>query len=747
MFLKSPVLILFILVALCWSMPAFASELGKRGDLSGSDRLGNIKIGEIEFKNAKVRDAVRVISELTGVNIVATGTAGEKLVTLFVRNLTVADVVDSLCRISGLWYRHNPGTGVFIVMTAEEYQKDIVVFRNEPTRMFQLKYLNVGIAARTIADLFGERVELLGKANQHYGNDFRVGETFDSFAEDYDKAEMDEDEDDDDDDRDKEIKYIRSKRKDTDKATDLTTAQLSWLEDMARKELQAVSEGLIGQVSERIEAPIYVTINRLHNMLFVRTADEKAMEEIARIVEDSDRQVPEVLLEMKVLEVELTDQFQSAFDISQISGSEKTGPADGQVVNPLNPSSASVGSSLLGLGNFGLMESPTLVFQALSDNLRMRLQLLARNDNLQALATPMLLAANNHPARLFIGEETVLTTGFESQAIDVSSDDNVIINTVPVPETEVRSIGNTLTILPSINADRSVVMRIVHENSTVSVNGGRIPLLVDGAVQSVPIDTVNTSTLEGTVLAQDGMTVAVGGMMRTTQVENESKVPVLGDIPLLGFFFKQKEKSEVKTELVLLITPHVLSAPEEGEAVTRRRLSELTEHPNGIDVYLDNLDREREERGGNHLSGAVVGQHPAPDAAAGIGGLEKSFIELVSVAARQVRTPDLLRQPQGRVRPAELRAPAQVLLFPNPGIVASPTAAWTDGYHFVTALKIENRSGRAQKLDVGEMAGDWHAATLEQQELAPAGAEGDFTYLYLISDREFETAFLGAARQ
>jgi len=712
-------LIIYLTVIVCQDFNmVFAAEIQKSG------KMGQSIVREIEFKEARVQDAVRVISELTKTNIVATSEAGKKLITIFVRNLAVSDIVDSICRVSGLWYRYNPQTKIFIVMTTEEYQRDIVVYRYEPTRMFQLKYLNVGIAARTISDLFGDRVELKGTANGYQGDDYKIADIVDTF-EDKDDGEDDTTENDND---KKEIKELE--------LANLSPSQIALLEAKAKNELQIISEGMIGQVSQRKEAPIYVTINRLHNMLFVRTADEKAMKEIAKIIKNSDQQVPEVLLEMKVLEVQLTDQFESAFDVSNISGNQQTGPDDGQSINPLNPDSDSVGSSLLGLGNSGLQESSSMIFQVLSGNLRMRLQLLEQNNNIKALATPMLLAANNHPARLFIGEETVLTTGFSTSTFKNTSTTGVVINNyIPVPETEVRSIGNTLSILPSINADRSVVMRIVHENSSIKTNGGKIPLLVGDKVEDVSIDTVSTSTLEGTVLAMDGMTVAVGGMMRTSYTDSESKVPVLGDIPLLGFFFKNQQKIEIKTELVLLITPHVLSAPEQGEALSRQRLEELTDHPNGLDVYMDSLDKSRPEA------------RQKKDASLEMNSdiLQKSFVEMTKIAVEQVRIPYLLRQPKGIVHPVSLKSLSEVQAFHYNGIVSKPVAAWTNGYHFVTALKVINHTARPQLIDIADLNGTWKSATLEKQMLEPAKENGDFTYLYLISASKFEKTILGRA--
>nr|WP_321465078.1 DUF3438 family protein [uncultured Desulfobulbus sp.] len=735
----------------CVLVAVLCLQIGAPATLWGAAKSGrtgtNAKmVRELEFKRTKVQDAVRVISEMTGVNIVATSEAGERQVTFFIRNLPVADIVDSLCRISGLWYRHNTNTDTFIVMTTEEYQRDIVVFRNEPIRAFRLKYLNVGTAARTIADLYGDRVELLGKSNRFLGDDFKVSAAWSGFSEDMDDGVMEDDDDDDSSSSSSSSSSdnnSKNKNRDADKikeVKDLTASRLALLEQLQnRQQPQMISESTLGKVSTQQQEPtIYVTVNRMHNILFVRTSDDKAMSEIARVITESDLQVPEVLLEMKVLEVQLTDEFQSAFDISSISGNQKTGPDDGQAISPLNASATSVGSTLLGSGNYGVMENSTMVFQVLSGNLRMRLQLLEEEGNISSIATPMLLAANNHPAKLFIGEESVLTTGFTTEEVEINStsSDDVDIYTVPVPKTEVRSVGNSLSILPSINADRSVVMRIVHENSSLEDNGGKIPVLVGGEVQYVNIDTVNTSTLQGTVLAQDGMTVAVGGMMRRSKSSTESKVPVLGDIPLLGFFFREDVKSDVKTELVLLITPHVLSAPSQGEEVTRRRLGALSSHPNEMDQYFDEIDKDRASTASVRGKGAAKSQ---------ISSMEQNFIELTRVAAKQVRMPLLSRKPEGAVKPVYLPAMGEVPLFPYRGIRAVPVAAWHNGFHYITALRIVNTNRIEMVLDVGRMRGKWLAATLESQQLQPAGKEGDFTYLYLISDKPFaqQTALEG----
>jgi general secretion pathway protein D len=493
---------------------------------------------------------------------------------------------------------------------------------------------------------------------------------------------------------------------------ELSPEQLAALDLLAGS--QRVSEDKFRQVTQRKEASIYVTINRLHNLLFVRTSDKRALEEIARVIKTSDRPIPQVLLEMKVLEVQLTDANVSAFDLSYIAGDQTSGPDDGHVPNPLNTTASTVGSALLGLGNFSVQAGNTFVFQLLNDHIRARLQALEQDDNVKTLATPMLLSSNNKPARIFIGEQLVLTTGYKNTG-SVSGSNNTVYTT-PTPVTDVVDVGNTLTILPSINADRSVVMRLIHENSSPSVGGGRITVVAGGKTHEVPIDTVDKSTMEGTVLAKDGYTVAVGGMMRTSQTDNESKVPLLGDIPLLGSAFKQTKKSTSKTELVLLITPHVLSPGAESEKVSKKRLKSLMSQPSDVDVLLSQRTRHHEE-----LAGAGESEQ------------ERQYAQLMRFASSQVRLPASRRKSPGEMVPVRLKGGRAPAIFKNADLYTRPIASWSRNGLFVTALELRNASTKSVRLEQESIRGDWLAVALERSSLPARGQ----SYLYLISGSPF----------
>jgi len=254
--------------------------------------------------------------------------------------------------------------------------------------------------------------------------------------------------------------------------------------------------------------------------------------------------------------------------------------------------------NVVGSGNFAL-EPSTLVYQFLNDRIRARIQLLQRDNRTDVISTPVLLASNNRPARIFVGEERVLVTGVESDIITPADGATTV---VIEPQTEIRDVGTTLVIVPKINADRTVTMFVAHDSSSVNFNSATIPIVTDGGVSDFPIDTVDTAVVEATIVGKDGLTVALGGLIRTEVIDSEDKVPFFGDLPVLGFFFRRDEQIRAKRELILLITPRVLFTPEEGERVSRERMDGLSRHDwheegdGALEGHFDRVDEGFDRR-------------------------------------------------------------------------------------------------------------------------------------------------------
>ncbi len=277
----------------------------------------NAKLGTIEFNEALLSDAVRIISEQSGVNIAATQAAGEQIITIFIQNTNVKNTIDTISRIAGLWYRYNEETNVVLIMTTEEYQKDIVVFKKDITKVYTLKQENVKIAAQAIAALYGDRVELTEPSS----NDAE------SFTSSSSSTRSNQSSNRNNNNRNGNFNNnnnnnSNSDNTDTNALKNLTSAQLQVLNKRTiNDEIPIVSLDEIKFVNQRIEEKIYVTYNELHNLVVIRTSDQAALTSIESLIKELDKPTPQVLLEMKILEVTLGDEFDSVFDFDARSDS------------------------------------------------------------------------------------------------------------------------------------------------------------------------------------------------------------------------------------------------------------------------------------------------------------------------------------------------------------------------------------------------------------------------------------------
>lgn len=626
-------LVAFLLAAVAGgATDSFAQQ--NQPSLQGREHV----IRRLELKDSSIVDAARLIAELSGLNLAVTEAANEKTVTLYLQNVRAIEAIETMAKVSGLWYREDEDTGVIRIMTTDEYQKDLVVFREDIIKVFTLLHPNATSVATGIQDLFGSRVRLSlrtisdddlifrtrgrfggglgggfgGRGVGGFGGGFGgvggglagvgtgfggvgAGGGFGGFGAGGSAFS-----------RPGVVGgfgrfgglggrgfgglggfgagargFGLDLREQILPEEPLTPEQISQLEARLRA-LEGdgrVPEEAVREVTQR-EPLIYVTLNRQHNLVIVRTSDADAMRAIERLIWEIDRPTPQVLLEMKILEITLDDNFRSIFDI-QFNGGPLGPSADQQrqrnpfLADPVAQAARIAGS----VGDFPL-EGGTFLFQFLNDNIRARIEMLEEERRLNTIATPMLLASNNRQARIFIGEERVLT---RSVSTNVVTGGLGATTTAVTPVTEIRDIGTTLFLIPKINADRTVTLLIVQDNSDVNPDSATIPVAgADGEIEPFEVDTVNTANISGTVVAKDGLTVAIGGLIRERVERRQTKVPVLGDIPFIGRAFRREFDQDMKTELVLLITPHVITTPVEGEVKSRWRMQELSDHPYNV---------------------------------------------------------------------------------------------------------------------------------------------------------------------
>jgi type II secretory pathway component GspD/PulD (secretin) len=563
----------------------------------------SIMIGKLDFKQARISDVMRALSDVSNLNIVATEAASKKEISIFLQNISVKEALELISKTSGLWYRQDKNNASYRVMTTEEYQNDLVIYRDDITKTFNILHPNPIIVATAVRDLYPNRVILsLGvEDNTTMGNFGAAGavsattRNVGGNTTGLNGARQNNN-------RQQGVGGLGGVGANRDSRFVEITEKLS-AEKLDRIDANMAEQGSENVVSsealkgfKQSEQPIYITLNREHNLMLVRTSDLIAMKDISTLVKDMDRPTPQVLLEMKILSLEIGDRYRQSFDLDYVPDSQRVfGPPTNQNKSPIfdvaptnvTTTETSGGTTatttgvitsgfrnVLGLGNFAL-EGGTFVYQFMNDKIRARIQLLQEDNKVNTLSSPILLATNNKPARVFVGTEQVITTGFDA----VAGATNGIVVGAPaiIPVTEIRNIGNTLQLMPKINADGTVTLLIQQDSSTLLRGSSSIPVPIGNSVVNFNVDSVQTSNIQGTVVAKDGLTIAIGGLIDHSVSDTEQKVPLLGDVPLLGELFKRKTSNKSKRELILLVTPHIVTAPSKGEDVTLDAMGAVSE--------------------------------------------------------------------------------------------------------------------------------------------------------------------------
>jgi general secretion pathway protein D len=559
----------------------------KLADMTDASATTNRRVAMAEFENVTFADAARELSTVAGINIAFSSAAGNTRVALRLKDLGVDDVLETLCNANGLWFRREPRTGVVRVFTVSEFRQDLVNIREEKTEVFTLLYPNIFDIAHTLQDLFGDRMVV------NFGSDDT--ELTEDLQERFSRFDMV-------DSRSQGIgtlnsssgggstygsssisgsTYSRQGRESSRRAnigsglvseTGLSAEQIQSLqkESESGTPLGKTQQESTKKLVERHVA-ISVSVLRRQNKLVVRTADEQALEEIRKLVTQLDVPTSLVLLEVKVLSIELGNDFNSAFDAifarSEVSGSFSSGTIlpPTSVVKPV------------GLADGTGLSSDNLIFQYIGNNFSARMQFLETKNRVTQLATPILLTANNEVSRIFVGEERPINRTFSGGQVITSG--TTTSTTSAGTDIEFVPVGTALLITPSINADRTVTLRILQENSSINVKGATILVPENNGFQQQQVDVVQSRRVSGTFIAKDRMFVAVGGLISEGVRNNNTGIPILSSIPGLGQLFRRDDKGRSRSELVVIIRPFILNTPAEAERVSRELVKQLSLHP------------------------------------------------------------------------------------------------------------------------------------------------------------------------
>jgi len=252
------------------------------------------------------------------------------------------------------------------------------------------------------------------------------------------------------------------------------------------------------------------------------------LSEIEEMIKAFDEKTAQVLIDAQIIEITPSDQFQMGVDWNfwiQKYFDVKMGL-------PINTTGALI------LGTANSTPGKKGQSQAIIDILR-------TIGDTKILSSPRVMALNNQEAKILVGTKEAYITQSTSQSgsgTEITADQ---VNFVDV--------GIKLYVTPTINKDNFVTMKIKPEISSSDYKD----FGTSTAHNYVPI--VTTSESETTVMVKDGITIIIAGLRKDKRTKTVKQIPILGDIPLLGYLFRSTDDKLEKSDLIILLTPHIMS--------------------------------------------------------------------------------------------------------------------------------------------------------------------------------------------
>ena len=299
-------------------------------------------------------------------------------------------------------------------------------------------------------------------------------------------------------------------------------------------------------------------------------ADEETADYIRQVIKGLDRPKAQVLIKVVFLEV----TYNNSSDIG----------VEGSVTRKLASSVTGVASNIFGLAMTGASPVPpgAGIYTVLGTDLQATLRAIAQAGKSEVLSRPSILALNNQQATINLGQRVPLVTNTRFDTLGNQ------INTVTY-----QNVGIILQVTPFITSDGMVQMTVMPQTSVLADQSQWVPIS-SGSSGSVSAPVINSRSADTVVVVPDGQTVIIGGLMENNETSSDSKIPILGDLPLIGYLFKRQVKSVTKSELIIFLTPHIVNRPMElaGLSAKERANANLPSHAfseRELDRFLDTL--------------------------------------------------------------------------------------------------------------------------------------------------------------
>ncbi|MCM8801378.1 MAG: hypothetical protein NC912_05170 [Candidatus Omnitrophica bacterium] len=488
----------------------------------------------LDLRNIDIVEAMKFLSTKTGLNIICTKSVSGRI-TLTVENVPIKDVFDIMLRSNNLAY--DKKGEIYNVMTEAEYKalygksffdtRQVMVFRLKyaiPEQAFNLLDALKSDIGKVLVDTESGNVLVMDTAE----NITRIQKALEEFE-----------------------------KKNVVEVFDLKYAKAKDVEETLKSRLEAKKVGSV-KADERT------------NRIIVQTLPER-MQEVKELIKSLDSQTLQVLIDTKVIKIKLNNElstgleWEGIFQVAKKFGMTYVGsypfsqmlPTTSPIWKPreqvLSELGGSVGSYPFSgtTSNYSASTKVTpgekLHIGTISSerDFDVLLRYLQTVGQTRILSNPKLVVVNNQEAKIHVGERQayVTTTTTTGQTTSTISEQVTFVD-----------VGIQLSVVPTINEDGFITMKVKPEISSVS------SVLITPTNNKIPI--IDTSLTETTVMVKDGTTLILGGLRKEEKIKTAEQFPFLSKIPLLNFFFRTSTDKVDRTELLVMLTPHIISGME-----------------------------------------------------------------------------------------------------------------------------------------------------------------------------------------
>ena len=328
-------------------------------------------------------------------------------------------------------------------------------------------------------------------------------------------------------------------------------------------EIKPILDGMTGSIQEDqknaaiADSGISIQSSETNNALII-TAPPSILESIETVVAELDVKRSQVMIEAIIVEV--TDSFSNTLEIlwgtsptlsGGVSSANLLGSTSSALAVSDNPGAALVQSGL----NWGFFRNGSL---------RSLLHAVASDNNNNVLSTPSIITIDNEEAEILVGSNVPFVTGSQTSAATTTNN--------PFRTIQREDIGITLKITPKVSKQRTITLAV--EQEVESVREEQI-----SAAQDLITDKRSIKT---NVLVDDGTILVLGGLIEDRTTRNQTKVPLLGDIPLLGRFFSSDTKTTRKQNLMVFIKTTIIDDLSLAEEKTRESYNDIRSKQKGL---------------------------------------------------------------------------------------------------------------------------------------------------------------------